>query len=299
MKNLLKKAFSILKKPPKIALIIAYILTALSITGSILILIIRPKGAFYEILSYAIYAISAITLAYTIYTIVIFASKWKAEIQNAINRNSFTRELFSNYGYRAMAFAVVSIGIGVLYGGFFVAMAIVNKSVWYSVLAGIHIIMSVSRGIVVFNRKSEENSIMHAKTHINCGILLIVSTLALDIAVLQMAFLDRAFSYGEYTIYVVALYAFYKIITSIINYFKRKRNEGLKIKTIRNINLADAMISILALQASLLSIFGTGDISQAFNLITGGVISALIATMGVSMIVMGIKEKQKIKTENK
>ncbi len=51
---------------------------------------------------------------------------------------------------------------------------------------------------------------------------------------------------------------FYKIIMSAINFSKAKKNGNLSVKMLRNVNLVDALVSVLSLQYALVMTFGGG-----------------------------------------
>lgn len=85
------------------------------------------------------------------------------------------------------------------------------------------------------------------------GILLIVLTLALSAAVVQMVYANRAFEYAGLMIYASAAYAFYKIIMALYNLVKARKQSDFKIRAVRNINFADAAVSVLALQTAMVS----------------------------------------------
>ena len=62
----------------------------------------------------------------------------------------------------------------------------------------------------------------------------------------------------------------------------------MTVRASKNINLADAMVSILALQTAMFHEFGTGmgDFNiGTMNAITGAVVCALTAAIGIFMIV--------------
>lgn len=305
--NVFKKIFEALKKPKAPVLIVTYLITVASLIGVVLVFTIDIDTPLKEAISYAVYALSAIGLSYSVYTIVIFVPKWKKAIVNAMNNNATTKRLLENYGYRMLFSATFSFLFGMAYGTYFVVLAIMNKSVWYGVLGGFYLLIALARVFVVLSRKkglkSDENEpktlVSYAKTHINCGTLLIVASLAITVAVLQMVLINKTFSYNGLMIYVAATYAFYKITMAIINLLKKKTGTDLNIRTVREINLADAMVSILALQTGLLAAFGE-DLQMAvtFNAITGGIVCVLIAALGIHMIIVGARQLNSIELED-
>ena len=114
-----------------------------------------------------------------------------------------------------------------------------------------------------------------------------------------MIFSDAHFTYMGWTIFAYAAYAFYKITIAIITLVKAHKQTDLTVRAIRNINLVDALVSILALQTALLTMFSEGDVNiSLFNTMTGIVVSALSITIGVYMIVFANKKMIELQKEN-
>jgi len=156
-----------------------------------------------------------------------------------------------------------------------------------------------SHCILITDSKSEYTK---ARIYRNSGIITLILNLALSSAIAQMIFSNAHFSYFGWTIFAYAAYAFYKITVAIISFIKAHKQTDLTIRAIRNINLADALVSILALQTALLTMFSEGEVDiSLFNTLTGIVVSLSTIAIGIYMIVSAtnkIKEIQKEKIHN-
>lgn len=118
------------------------------------------------------------------------------------------------------------------------------------------------------------------------GILLLVLNLALSGVVLLTIAQDTAKRYSEIMVISIAAYTFYKIIMAVVNMIKVRKTKSPILITIRNIGTADALVSLLTLQATMLSSFqneSSLDRNQ-MNAITGLAVCILIAILGISMI---------------
>ncbi len=291
-----------------------YTATLIAVSGTIFVLAAgNEENKFLEYTSYAIYSMAAITLAYSVYITVIFAQKIKASVISNLERNPFSYRLMHNFSFRTLIFATGSLILSIAYGAFNGVAALISLSIWYGALAVYYILLAFLRGgIIIFhNRKRKgkytekteaELEIRMAKVYKNAGILLVILHLALPLAIAAMVLTDKRLSYAGLMIYATAAYAFYKITMSIYNFFKARRQDDLTVQAVRNINLADAMVSVFALQAALLSNFGDGTISSdIFNIITGGVVCAATLAIGTIMTVIGtkkIKEYKKLTEKN-
>ena len=99
-------------------------------------------------------------------------------------------------------------------------------------------------------------------------------------------------------IYAVAAYAFYKIIAGVVNFVRARRQPDIVVEAVRNIHLADACVSILALQTALLSAYRDPEMAVSlFHTLTGSAVSLLTLTLGVLMIRKGGRLQKKMKTE--
>lgn len=298
MKN---KLINLIKQPNKTALAIIYPVTALLITASI-VLMLKSFGGAMEIITYVLYGLTAIAFGYSIYTIVILAHKIKSKIINILKSNSVTSELLGSFGYRTIMGLAFSLTVSIVYGLYNGVIGIVNGSVWFGSLAAYYLLLTLIRSAVLFNRsksKGEGGDLRSAKTYLASGVGILLLNIALSVSIFQMIFDEKGFEYGEYMIYVSALYAFIKIGMSIYNFIKAQKQKDLIIESARNINLIDSAVSILALQTAMLYTFSGGamDVSLA-NTLTGSAVTVCTYSVAIYMIIKGIKTINKIKSEN-
>ena len=303
-KNFLRR----LKNPPKWALVLTYIVCALSIAGAMCSLFIKIDSRLWEIFSYCIYAAAALSLAYTVYTIVLFAPTAKKRVIEWLQKGKFTQELMQNYGFRTVVFAIGSFTMSVLFGMYNGALGILGGSIWFGALATYYILLAFLRGGILLHhgkkRRTElsekDERLKQIKTYRTSGIFLLILNVALSSAMAQMIFNDEGFSYPGWTIYAFAAYAFYKITMAIYNFVKAQKHDDLSIRAIRNINLMDAAVSILALQTALLHTFTEEGVDVSiYNTATSIAVTVLGISLVVYMLVKASKEKKEFTNEQK
>ena len=126
------------------------------------------------------------------------------------------------------------------------------------------------------------------------GILLLVLNFALTGVILLTIAQDTARRYSEIVVISIATYTFYKIIMAVVNMVKVRKTQSPVLITIRNIGTADALASMLTLQATMLASFqGKGGLdANRMNAITGMVVCVLILALGVSMIHYAFKNQK-------
>ena len=240
--------------------------------------------------------------------------KIKEKFESWANKYELTREMVNNYGVRTVVFALGSFIISLAYGAYNITLSALNSSLWYGVLAAYYILLAVMRGaVLVHHRKKrkaqkvgklvENERIKQIKKYRNCGIILVFIMLAVSLAVMEMISEDKTFEHAGIMIYASATYTFYKITVAIINIVKAKKQTDLTVQAIRNINMADALVSMLALQTSLLHAFSDENgkdigFDKTLNGVTGFVVCALVFALGIYMIVNSQK-KMKIERENR
>lgn len=252
----MKSIWEWLKKPKVWWFVNVLVMFAAELTGVILFLKFVGTGTWYSIFAYLLYALSAITLVYVIYCIVYFAPKIKASISDALQRREFTRKLVEQYGFRTIVFSIISVVINLAFVVYNGAMGIYYKSFWFGALGFYYLFLVTVRGGVVLshhknlkavNDKSEPTEPRGVKTYIVCGVLLVLFPLVLSAIIWVMYATETVFVHSGHMIYLFAAYAFYKIIMSAYNYVKAQKEDELAVRAIRNVNLADALVSLFAL----------------------------------------------------
>ena len=295
-----------LKNPPVWLLVLTYVLTVASATGALLILLVDYEGTFLAVVAYALFGLAAISLSYTVYTLVLFAPKMRRAIIDWAEKYEFTYSLLRNYGFRTIILTIGSFAMSVAYGVFNGVLGVIGRSVWYGALSAYYIFLAFLRGgVLLYHRRKKknegelDNDLVRAKTYRNCGVLLLVLNVALSSAIAQMIFDEQSFSYGGWTIYAFAAYAFYKITMSIVNLVRARKQNDLTVQAVRNVNLVDGAVSILALQTALLNTFvEEGTNISLFNTLTGSAISLFAVGLSIFMIVKANKRMKQLQTEN-
>lgn len=298
--NKLKDIWEKLKAPKPWFLTLFYVLFIILIAGTLTLVILVQEQTFWH---YILYAISAVTLAYFVYTMVIYIPKWQSAIIRAMKQNKFTRKLLASYGYRTIIFSICAFTFSCLFVAFQGVLSIISLSIWYGALTIYYLVLVIIRGCVLIDKKKfiskKQANIIHNQENVYkyCGILLIVLTLAFS-GVIVLTYKANYFEYAGLMIYALALYTFLKLTIAIVNLFKAKKVDDLYVKSLRNIDFADALISIFALQVAMFQEFAPElNVSSIANALTGGAVTIVIVSIGIYMIISSHKrrkyEKQK------
>jgi len=203
-----------------------------------------------------------------------YGRKLRGIIEKLSEKYPNCARILKNGGDRAVLFTAVSMAVGLLF------------CIYNAVLAGYYFLLVLVKTGILFGfrrtRKGDDPVRDDIVAYLVAGLTMLVMHIAVVSLVIRLNEWE-SFHYAGVIIYGYALYAFVKIIAAIVNLVKtRKRKLSLVTQAIRNINLADAAISILALQTAMLSEFGSFGNA---NRITGGAICAIIMLMSVYMII--------------
>lgn len=296
-----------LKRPHGLRLIVLYAVTAMAAAGAVLFTLLPDDGSLLGIAAYVLYAVAALCLALSVYTVVRLAPAVKKTVTEGLRKHAFTGKLLEQYGFRTIVFSVLSLTVSVGYAVFNGVIALLSPSVFYGALAGYYLLLVAMRGgTLFFHRKkkrlaqSESSAFAQQKAALVnyrlCGFLLIVLPLCLSFAIAETVRSQKAFEHAGMTIYVSAVYTFYKIIMSCYNFFRARKNDDYTVQTVRNVNLADAFVSVLALQTAMFHAFSTGQNGMA-NALTGAAVCALTAALGIFMVVSATRKLKKAKTQ--
>lgn len=280
-------------KPPLPARIALYILTV----GIIVLTVLQLNMEFMpEAAEYALYFVSALALAASVYYLIGDIKYLRNEVvRPTVERNKFTGRLVSDYRFRTLTFSAMSFGASVVFALFNGIIGITNRSTWYGAMSAYYILLCVMRSGAIWyvrssflHKDSEPEIDREVSTCRRSGILLIILGLALGVVVALVTRGEGAKSYPGYMIYVIAAYTFWKVIMSAVNMVKSRKTSSPLLITLRNINHADALVSVLSLENAMLAEFGAEDSAEFSALmltITGIVVCAGVMVIGISMAV--------------
>lgn len=202
--------------------------------------------------------------------------------------------------FRAEVSLYPSLVINLLYAAMKLVSGILYNSLWFITLAAYYILLAVMRFLLLTSarkRHAKSSIAVEFKRYRVCGILLAVMTLALSGMILFLVRQDGGYDYPGVLIYVMAMYAFYAVITAVINIIKFRKHGSPILSAAKAINLTAALVSMLALETAMLSQFGSNDdplFRQIMTASSGGVACAFVLGMAIYMIVHAEKQLKKL-----
>ncbi len=209
------------------------------------------------------------------------------KIESAVNRWKNEYE-FKTVINSSLSFFITFIFA--LYNGF---LGIRYKIIWNLSISVYYIFLVIMRGIIIkqehlFLTQGADN---RQKIHTIVSIILIIMNSALIMPITLMVIDKKNVSISMIPAISIATYTTFKTIMASINLKKSKKSDDLLIKDLRNINFIDALISVLTLQNTLISVKGENNRPEMFRLsaVSSGIGLAVIITLTI----MNLLQKRK------
>lgn len=287
----MKKFFSFLKRPPAWFAACAFLLAAACIAGAIACAACGCAGWYV----YALYAAAALSLAYIVYLSVRAASALRAKAAERVKAHPLAESFLSDAGFRSAALFSLSFIANVAYALLCGVLGIALRASWYGMFFFYYLLLSALRcGLLAGAMRSRRRAAGDArgllvsrwKLYRLCGIALFVLEFALAAAVTVMVAVGRPAPVSEVLAIASAAYTFYKVIFAAVAFVKVRRLHDPLLQAFRNINLADAAVSLLSLQVTLVAVFsqGEGESMKPLNAAMGFFVCLLTIALGVWMI---------------
>ncbi len=191
-----------------------------------------------------------------------------------------------------IAYALLQLGMGFWHHTF-----------WFYSLAGYYISLAVMRFFLVHHtsrHRPGELMLSELKRYRACGIVFLMMNMALALIIFFMVYWNRTFNHHVITTIALAAYTFTSLTVAIINTIKYRKYNSPVYSASKMVSLASACVSMLTLESTMLTTFGSETMSltdrRIFLGVSGGLISAFIIAMAIYMIVQGTKKIKLLKT---
>lgn len=274
-----------------------------AVVASVLSIVQARGGLLPQIAGIAVYILAGVFLVTAcIFLVQDLKNGVIEKIVSTIKRNPLGEKFFDDYTFRIILSTMPTFIINVAYTVYNGVLGVMHQSEWFITMAVYYSLLGIMRYHAVhtgriISRMEDQSLIKKKELSVikTEGILLLLLNLALSGVVLLTIVQDTAKRYSEIMVITIAAYTFYKIITSVINMIKVRKLQSPILITIRNISVADALVSVLTLQMTMLASFqgrSTLNINQ-MNAMTGMAACILISLLGISMIYYSYKRNKK------
>ena len=203
-----------------------------------------------------------------------YALTWRNDTKLRVNTSLYAGLLWNT------AYALLQLGMGFW-----------HKSFWFFSLAAYYICLGVMRFFLLrytLRHKPGEKMLKELRKYRACGVVFLLLNLALTLMIFFMVYWNRTFRHHEITTIALAAFTFTSLTMAIINIIRYRKLGSPVYSAAKAISLASALVSMLTLEATMLTTFGgetmTMTARRLFLGLSGGVISIWIIAMAVYMI---------------
>ena len=181
---------------------------------------------------------------------------------------------------RTMKLAFSSLTFNTTFSIYHLVLGLVTSSWWMLTLGSYYLILSIVR-FAVLRSESKERFITKFT-----GWMLIVLSVPLAGTVVLSVVRDRGHELHMIVMIAMAAYAFTKITLATVKLVKSRRSSSATLITLRNISLADAFVSIFALQRSMLVSFEGMTEAEIviMNAVLGSAVCAVVFLLGLNLL---------------
>ncbi len=253
-----------------------------------------------SVIAYVSYVLSAYTLTVWCFKIPRLIKFFKS----LKNENKYARRWQDDTRLRVNVSLYGSLAWNALYGLFQLWLGFYHHTFWFCSLGAYYICLGVMRFFLAHHTTRYapgEKMKAELKKYRACGIVFLVMNLALALIIFFMVYWNRTFEHHMITAIAMAAYTFMSLAKAIINVIKYRKYNSPVFSASKAISLAAALVSMLTLESTMLTTFGSETMSvvaQKWMLgATGGAISVLIVATAIYMIVAGTKKLGQLKSE--
>ncbi len=301
MRKRIRKFFKGLYDPPVWFIWTVYLTFAVSLVLSIFVATSAYNRSVY---AYIDYIETGVVMAYALYLTSMLIVRAKRKYGSLKACLSFIKRFLLNFEFRTTVFGLFSFIGNAAYALFLFYLAAISRAGWYVVLAVYYILLTFARGGVLLDSRKNERRFKNdplqkrknnLSSYFYCGAMMFALTLSLSIAVVQMVEQGARFQIPAVSIYVVAGFALYRIITAIVNYVRIRRYDDLAARAIQSVNMATALVTLLILQTALFDKFQFSFHQALINAMSGAAVCYAIFVIGIQMIIYAVSERKHLK----
>ena len=284
----LKKALRVIFFMPLALDVVLFLVSIGLLTYSFMF---EESASLISIISYALSAYSLSALCVKIPDMIkltrrVLSSKpverWRSDVRLRVNVTLLASSIFN------MVYAIFQLCLGIW-----------HATLWFLSFAAYYFILAAMRfSLFTYTRRYVPGEDIRAelKKYLSVGISLIFVNTALSSISFFMVWQNRTFVHHEITTIAMAAYTFTSLTFAIINVFKYRKYKSPVLSASRAIGLTSAIVSMLTLEASMLTAFGAdmeANVRRLFLALSGGVVAILIITVAIGMTVRAIRETRR------
>ena len=174
---------------------------------------------------YLAYVISA----YTLVIVCVQVFVWSKKFTILLHQNKYIHRYLTDLSLRMHLSLYLSVGLNLVYAIMKLFLGFYYHSVWFGTFGVYYTLLTVMRFLLLrhVNRNAfGKELILEWKRYRFCGALLLPMTLALSGVIVLVIEKNEGFQYPGYLIYVMAMYAFYAVISAATHVVKYRKHQS-------------------------------------------------------------------------
>ncbi len=223
-------------------------------------------------------------------------------IKNFKNENRYARLWLDDRQLRVKSLLYTSLLWNAAYAVFQFWLGVYHSSFWFHSLGAYYISLAIMRLFLArYMAKNTPGEKIYEELirYRACGWIFLAMNLALSLMIFFMVYWNRTFLHHEITTIALAAYTFTSFTTATVNVIKYRKFNSPVYSASKAISLASAFVSMLTLEAAMLTTFGANEglgFRRLMLGLTGGAISAIILAMAIYMIIASTKKIKLLKS---
>ena len=207
-----------------------------------------------------------------------FWARWKAE-----------------YDFKTYISAAGSLAVTVLFALYNGFLGIRHASLWHGTICVYYLVLVLLRGLSILAAKKaalrSARKTLHDRAALILSFLLLILNISLIVPIAMMVRQQKPVSMTLIPAIAMAAYTTYKIIMASVHLRKRKLSADSLVWLLRTISFIDALVSILALQNTLIMVNAKDGGSDMLPLSagTGALVWVAVLLLSVGAIIRGIR----------
>lgn len=235
-------------------------------------------------------AISIVSYVFSFYGLMLVIFRIPAIVQ-AVRKfkreNKYVVLYTSDVRLRMNLSLMGSLVFNAVYATFQLGLGIWHHSVWFYAMAGYYLLLAMMRLLLVRytgSHEAGEQQEIEWKKYRLCGVFLMMITFALSVFITYFIWNIRVFRHHEITTITMATYTFAALGLAIANAVRYKRYQSPVYSAAKAISLASAVVSVLTLENTMLTVFGQGkdEVFRQYMLGASGV-TVIFIVQGIAV----------------
>lgn len=195
-----------------------------------------------------------------------------------------------DHRFKNLTGAALSFGVTVLFALYNGLLGLHLSSVWHGGICAFYLLLAALRGLILLserrNRTGDERqrAARRQRTFRVSAAMLLLLNLSLILPISLMAVFEKPVNMGSIPAIAMAAYTTYKLTRALLLVHGRRRDScgDILIAELRTINLIDAMVSVLALQNTLIMVYQTEGEGREMFLLSA--VSSAVIYLGIILI---------------